>query len=126
MRPVAHPRTLAHFHKAPPRPSPCFLATSAVVRHSQKGRPSRFSQPVMLFFSRSRSPPLPSRPHAYPDRVPSFLTTRCHGIATAILLAAQALATARTAFGAPILCARSAYVAVFPTGIFRQDTPTFC
>src|SRR6516165_2083275 len=126
MPPVAHPRTLAHFHKAQPRPSPCFLATSAVARHSQKDRPSRFSYPVTPFFSRSRSPRFRSTPHAYPDRVPSFLTTRWHGIATAILFAAQALATALTAFGAPILRASSAYVAVLPTGISRKARHTFC
>src|SRR6516162_6281505 len=85
-----------------------------------------FQLPVTLFFSRSRSPRFRSTPHAYPDRVPSFLTTRWHGITTAILLAAQALATARTAFGAPILCASSAYVAVLPTGISRNARHTFC
>ena len=58
--------------------------------------------------SRSISARLRSTPHRYPDNAPSPRTTRWHGIATASLLAPQALATARTAAGEPILRATSA------------------
>jgi hypothetical protein len=46
---------------------------------------------------------LRSTPQRYPDSEPSFRTTRWQGMATAMLLAAQAAATARIDFGAPIL-----------------------
>src|SRR6476620_560953 len=50
---------------------------------------------------------LRSTPQAYPEVDPSLRITRWHGMATAILFAAQAPATARTALGAPIRCASS-------------------
>lgn len=58
--------------------------------------------------SRSNRTRLRSTPQAYPEVDPSLRITRWHGMATAILFAAQAPATARTAFGAPIRCASSA------------------
>lgn len=57
--------------------------------------------------SRSISAFLRSTPQAYPDREPSLRTTRWQGMATAMLLEAQAPATARTARGAPMMRAIS-------------------
>ena len=51
---------------------------------------------------------LRSSPQRYPENVPSFRMTRWHGIARAMALAAQAFATARTAFGSPMRAAKAA------------------
>src|SRR3569833_18631 len=57
--------------------------------------------------SRASRACLRSTPQRYPDNPPSLRTTRWHGMAIAIGLAAQAAATARTDFGEPIRLAIS-------------------
>src|SRR5258708_4488780 len=58
-----------------------------------------------------------STPHRYPPMLPSSLTTRWHGIATATGLVAHARATARQARGWPIPFATWLYDFVAPNGI---------
>src|SRR5271165_6908963 len=58
-------------------------------------------------FSWDRSFFLRASPQRYPASSPSLRTTRWQGTATATGLLAQALATARTAFGSPISLATS-------------------
>jgi hypothetical protein len=65
---------------------------------------------------------LRAMPHAYPDREPFVRTTRWQGMATAILFAAQAPATARTDWGDPILLAT--YETVVPAEIFCRARQT--
>src|ERR1700732_2784517 len=71
-------------------------------------RSRRFRLDVHVAVSRSSNARLRATPQRDPERALSFRTTRWQGIATAMAFAAQAWATARNDFGAPIRFAMSA------------------
>src|SRR5687768_13328512 len=77
-------------------------------------------------FSLSSSSFLRSTRQRYPPSPPLLRTTLWQGMRTAILLAPQAVPTARTALGEPISAANSPYVRVSPRGIRCSAFHTPC